>query len=102
MKTGTGAVVKSTDQVTVQYQGVLWRTGKVFDQSWGQSPATFSPSGVVKGFGKAMIGHKAGSQVVAIIPPSQGYGSSGSQDGTIKPTDTMVFVIDILATTPAG
>jgi peptidylprolyl isomerase len=44
---GTGAVVKSTDRVTVQYQGVIWRTGKVFDQSWGRSPATFLPSGVV-------------------------------------------------------
>jgi peptidylprolyl isomerase len=102
MKTGSGAAVKSTDQVTVQYQGVLWRTGKVFDQTWGRSPATFLPSQVVKGFGKALVGHKVGSQVVAIIPPSEGYGKTGSTDGSIKGTDTMVFVIDILATASAG
>jgi FKBP-type peptidyl-prolyl cis-trans isomerase len=103
MKTGTGAVVKATDQVTVQYQGVIWRTGKVFDQSWGQSPATFTPSGVVKGFGKALVGHRVGSQVVAIIPPKDGYGTSGQAGAGIKGTDTMVFVIDILsATSPAA
>jgi FKBP-type peptidyl-prolyl cis-trans isomerase len=102
MKTGTGAVVKSTDQVTVQYQGVLWRTGKVFDQSWGQSPATFLPSQVVPGFGKALIGHRVGSQVVAIVPPKDGYGSAGSSGAGIKGTDTMVFVVDILSATSAG
>lgn len=101
-RTGTGAVVKSTDQVTVQYQGVLWRDGRVFDQSWGKSPASFLPSGVVRGFGKALVGHRVGSQVVAIIPPAQGYGSAGEPRAGIKGTDTMVFVVDILATTPAG
>lgn len=96
-KVGTGATVKSGDSVTVQYQGVLWRTGTVFDQSWGKSPTTFATTQVVTGFGKALVGQKVGSQVVAIVPPSEGYGSKGSQDGTIKGTDTMVFVIDILA-----
>jgi peptidylprolyl isomerase len=94
--------VKKTDQVTVQYQGVLWRTGKVFDQSWGTSPASFLPTQVVPGFGKALIGHKVGSQVVAIIPPSQGYGSAGQSSAGIKGTDTMVFVVDILASAPAA
>ena len=94
---GSGTTVKSGDSVTVQYQGVLWRTGAIFDQSWGKSPTTFATTQVVKGFGAAIVGQKVGSQVVAIIPPADGYGSTGSQDGTIKGTDTMVFVIDILA-----
>ncbi|GAA2748417.1 FKBP-type peptidyl-prolyl cis-trans isomerase [Amnibacterium kyonggiense] len=96
-KVGTGQTVKSGDSVTVQYQGVLWRTGEIFDQSWGKSPTTFATTQVVKGFGDALVGQKVGSQVVAIIPPKDGYGTTGSQDGTIKGTDTMVFVIDILA-----
>lgn len=96
-KVGTGQTVKAGDSVTVQYQGVLWRTGKVFDQSWGKGPTTFATNQVVTGFGKALVGQKVGSQVVAIIPPAEGYGTTGSQDGTIKGTDTMVFVIDILA-----
>lgn len=96
-KVGTGTTVKSGDSVTVQYQGVLWRTGQIFDQSWGKSPTTFATTQVVKGFGDALVGQKVGSQVVAIIPPADGYGTTGSTDGTIKGTDTMVFVIDILA-----
>jgi FKBP-type peptidyl-prolyl cis-trans isomerase len=96
-KVGTGTTVKSGDSVTVQYQGVLWRTGAIFDQSWGKSPTTFATTQVVPGFGKALVGQKVGSQVVAIIPPAEGYGTTGSTDGTIKGTDTMVFVIDILA-----
>jgi peptidylprolyl isomerase len=96
-KVGTGTTVKSGDSVTVQYQGVLWRTGAIFDQSWGKSPTTFATTQVVPGFGKALVGQKVGSQVVAIIPPADGYGTTGSTDGTIKGTDTMVFVIDILA-----
>jgi peptidylprolyl isomerase len=97
---GSGDTVKSGDTVTVQYQGVLWRNGTVFDQSWGKSgPTSFATTAVVKGFGKALVGQKVGSQVVAIVPPSEGYGAAGS--GAIKGTDTMVFVIDILATTHA-
>jgi peptidylprolyl isomerase len=99
---GSGDTVKSGDTVTVQYQGTLWRTGAVFDQSWGKTgPTSFATTAVVKGFGAALVGQKVGSQVVAIVPPAQGYGSKGNSDGTIKGTDTMVFVIDILATTHA-
>lgn len=98
-KVGTGDTVKASDTVTVQYQGVIWRTGGVFDQSWGKTgPTSFKLSGVVKGFRLALVGQKVGSQVVAIIPPSYGYGSSGQSSAGIKGTDTMVFVVDILGT----
>lgn len=101
-KSGSGDTVKSGDTVTAQYQGVIWRTGAVFDQSWGRAPANFTTDGVVKGFATAMIGHKVGSQVVAILPPAQGYGTAGNAQAGITGTDDLVFVIDILATTHAG
>lgn len=98
LKKGTGQSVKSGDSVTVQYQGVNWRTGSVFDQSWGRAVATFSTTGVVKGFAAAVVGQSVGSQVVVIIPPADGYGTKGSPQAGIKGTDTLVFVIDILNT----
>jgi FKBP-type peptidyl-prolyl cis-trans isomerase len=99
---GMGDTVKSGDTVTVQYQGVLWRDGSVFDQSWGKSgPASFGTAAVVKGFRDALVGQKVGSQVVAIVPPADGYGKTGTANGRIKGTDTLVFVVDILATTHA-
>lgn len=97
LKQGDGEVVQSGDTVTVQYKGVLWRNGQMFDSSWSRGQvASFQTTGVVKGFQKALEGQKVGSQVIAIVPPADGYGSAGS--GEIKATDTMVFVIDILKT----
>jgi peptidylprolyl isomerase len=103
LKKGTGKVVKDGATVTVHYVGALWKDGKIFDSSWTRgAPATFPTTGVVVGFGKAMVGQKVGSQVVAVIPPADGYGPDGnvkdpSQPDQISGTDTMVFVIDILA-----
>lgn len=98
LKKGAGETVASGDSVTVQYQGVNWRTGKVFDQSWGRGLSTLQTSQVVPGFAKALVGQKVGSQVVAVIPPADGYGSAGQSQAGIKGTDTLVFVIDILQT----
>ncbi|HXD61616.1 MAG TPA: FKBP-type peptidyl-prolyl cis-trans isomerase [Lacisediminihabitans sp.] len=103
LKKGAGKTVKDGATVTINYTGALWATGKTFDSSWTRgAPATFATTGVVSGFGKAMIGQTVGSQVVAVIPPSEGYGADGNQadpnvPDEISGTDTMVFVIDILA-----
>ena len=96
-KVGTGATVQAGDTVTVQYTGVIWRNGTVFDSSWTRgTAATFATTQVITGFSKALVGQKIGSQVVAIIPPADGYGSAGQ--APILGTDTIVFVVDILGT----
>lgn len=98
LKKGDGAVVPDPANVTVQYQGTNWRTGEVFDESWGKGTLTpFSTDQVVSGFAQAMIGQTVGSQVVVIVPPADGYGEAGEAGAGIEPTDTLVFVIDILA-----
>jgi peptidylprolyl isomerase len=98
LKKGKGETVASGDEVTLQYQGVNWRTGKVFDQSWGRGLSTLQTTQVVPGFSKALVGQTVGSQVVAVIPPADGYGTTGNSQAGIKGTDTLVFVIDILKT----
>ncbi|WP_166996259.1 FKBP-type peptidyl-prolyl cis-trans isomerase [Paramicrobacterium fandaimingii] len=98
LKKGDGTTVEDGDSVTVQYQGVNWRTGEVFDQSWGDAPAQFGTGDVIAGFTKALVGQTVGSQVIAVIPPEDGYGATGSESAGIKGTDTLVFVVDILAT----
>ncbi|PFG30953.1 FKBP-type peptidyl-prolyl cis-trans isomerase [Paramicrobacterium agarici] len=98
LKKGDGITVEDGDSVTVQYQGVNWRTGEVFDQSWGDAPAQFGTGQVIAGFTKALVGQTVGSQVIAVIPPEDGYGAQGSESAGIKGTDTLVFVVDILAT----
>jgi peptidylprolyl isomerase len=36
-----------------------------------------------------------GGRRLVVIPPSLGYGASGS--GSIKPNETLIFVVDLLA-----
>ena len=103
LKKGTGTVVGEGDTVTVQYTGVIWASGKTFDSSWTKGePISFPTSGVIPGFGKALVGQSVGSQVMAVIPPAEGYGAAGVPKAGIGGTDTLVFVVDILGTTPAA
>jgi peptidylprolyl isomerase len=98
---GTGAKVATGDYVVVQYTGVIWRTGKVFDSSWSRAqPFAFndgaSPEQVIPGWDKGMLGQTVGSRVMLVIPPKDGYGTTGASQAGIKGTDTLVFAVDIL------
>jgi peptidylprolyl isomerase len=93
---GAGDVVAEGATVVVNYEGVNWNTGAVFDSSFDRgSPATFSTAEVIEGFRNAIVGQKIGSRVVVIIPSELGYGDAGSGD-LIKGGDTILFVVDIL------
>jgi FKBP-type peptidyl-prolyl cis-trans isomerase len=96
---GTGPVVKKGQTLVAQYDGVLWRTGKVFDSSYQHGAPAGFPIGVkqvIPAWDTALVGKNAGSRVLMVVPPKDGYGAQGSPDGTIKGTDTLVFVVDIL------
>jgi len=98
---GTGPVVKKGKLLIAQYEGVIWRTGKVFDSSWKHgAPAGFQIGAgqVIKGWDDGLVGKRIGSQVLLVVPPADGYGTSGSAQVGIKGTDTLVFVVDILGT----
>jgi len=104
---GRGELVKAGDSVTVQYKGWVWSNqldspfGVPFDSSWdaGRTPAPFNlttgDGGVISGFVKAIAGETVGSQVVASMPPADGYGAGG-KDPSIPGNATLLFVIDIL------
>ena len=102
LKKGDGAVVASGDTVLVQYTGVKWSDGSVFDSSWENgAPASFQTTGVVDGFRQALEGQTVGSQVLVVIPPALGYGEAGSSDNELA-GETLVFVVDILGTQHAA
>lgn len=94
---GKGAVVESGQTITVNYTGVLWDTGVVFDSSWKSgTPATFSigTGGVIPGWDKGLVGKTVGSQILLVVPPADGY--PDGQGTTIPAGATLVFVVDIL------
>jgi peptidylprolyl isomerase len=97
---GTGAVATKSSTVTVQYVGVLYKTGKQFDASWNDGsgqPVQFSlAGGVIKGWTEGIPGMRVGGRRELIIPPSLAYGKKGSPP-KIPPNSTLVFVIDLHA-----
>lgn len=102
LKKGDGPVVAAGDTVMLQYSGVRWSNGLVFDSSWGSgTPTALTTTDVIPGYKQALEGQTVGSQVLAVIPPADAYG-----EGEINEIDltgeTLVFVIDILETMPAA
>jgi peptidylprolyl isomerase len=94
---GNGATVKEGDSVLVNYTGVLWKDGTVFESSWDKgAPVTLdiAKGKSIPGFVTGIKGKKVGDQVLLVIPPDQAYGAQGN--GTVPGNATLVFVVDIL------
>jgi FKBP-type peptidyl-prolyl cis-trans isomerase len=95
---GTGPVAKVGQMVTVNYVGVLFRGGKLFDASWNRKQTFTFPLGqgqVIPGWDQGVPGMKVGGRRELIIPAKLAYGAQG-QPPTIPPNAPLVFVIDLL------
>jgi peptidylprolyl isomerase len=98
---GSGQKVVKGQYLIAQYTGYIWRTKKVFDSSWSSgSPFGFvvgaSPEQVIPGWDTGLAGQTVGSRVMLVIPPKDGYGTTGASQAGITGTDTLVFVVDII------
>jgi peptidylprolyl isomerase len=102
---GHGTTVAAGDTVVTNYVGEIWptkvgSTPTVFDSSFARgAPAGFvlGTGAVIPGFDKTLVGKRMGSRMLLSIPPADGYGSSGNSQAGISGTDTLVFVVDLLA-----
>ncbi|KGM14355.1 FKBP-type peptidyl-prolyl cis-trans isomerase [Cellulomonas bogoriensis] len=94
---GTGEQVSPGQVVTVQYTGVTWSDGEVFDTTWGNGklPAPFpiAVGLVVPAWDEGLVEQTVGSQVLLVAPPQWGYGGTETE----LADETLVFVVDILA-----
>jgi peptidylprolyl isomerase len=96
---GKGPAVKAGQTISAAYVGQIYGTGKVFDSSYQSGQLLERPVGagqLIPGFDKGLVGQTVGSRVLLVIPPADGYGTSGNAQAGIKGTDTLVFVVDIL------
>jgi peptidylprolyl isomerase len=96
---GTGQTAKAGDTITVNYVGVLYKTGKEFDSSWSRNTPFTTPLAagqVIPGWVQGIPGMKVGGRRELIIPSSLAYGTKGS--GTaIPPNSPLVFIVDLLS-----
>jgi len=94
--TGAGPKVAAGQQLTVNYVGVTYKDGKVFDSSWTRGePATFpvGTGGLIKGWDEGLVGQTVGSRLQLDIPAEKAYGEKPSGG---QPAGDLRFVVDIL------
>jgi peptidylprolyl isomerase len=96
---GAGAEALSGSSVAVHYVGVSWSNGKQFDSSWDRGDHFRFKLGagqVIAGWDGGVAGMRVGGRRRLTIPPDLGYGSRGAGK-VIKPNETLVFVVDLVA-----
>ena len=99
LEQGTGDEVRAGQNIDVHYLGQVWGGG-IFDNSYDRRSSIQFPIGVgavISGWDESLVGQQIGSRVLVSIPPHQGYGPNGHPGAGIRGTDTLVFVVDILA-----
>jgi peptidylprolyl isomerase len=93
---GSGPIARSGSQLTVNYTGVSYSTGKTFDSSFGKQPFPFQLGAgqVIPGWDRGLEGMRVGGRRELTIPAGLAYGPQGQ--GPIKPNETLIFQIDLL------
>lgn len=100
---GDGPEVKKGQTVAVNYVGMRWEDGKVFDSSYKNgTPTTLPLESVIPGWSEGLVGKKTGSRVLIAIPTDKAYGTKDEvkeSDNPSAPAGELVFVVDILGAT---
>jgi FKBP-type peptidyl-prolyl cis-trans isomerase len=95
---GTGPKPAATDSVVCNYRGALLDNTE-FDSSYKRGqPATFSVTGVIKGWTEALQLMPVGSKWQLFIPSNLAYGERSQ--GPIGPNATLVFDLELLSIAP--
>ena len=94
-KDGDGDSPVAGKRVKVHYHGTL-PDGTVFDSSVERGkPATFSVTGVIKGFSEALMLMKPGAKWRVFIPSELGYGTRGA-GAKIGPNQVLIFDLELI------
>lgn len=93
---GSGVIAVPCSDVSVKYVGRL-TNGAGFDSSYNLYPngITFTLGRLIAGWQVGIPLIQKGGSIILYIPPSLGYGSTGSGT-TIPPNSNLVFKIDLL------
>jgi peptidylprolyl isomerase len=96
---GDGDEATAGTTAVVHYVGVAHSTGEEFDASYNRGdPLSFrlGAGQVIQGWDQGVQGMKVGGRRQLVIPPHLGYGDRGA-GGVIKPGETLIFVVDLIA-----
>src|SRR6201986_129906 len=94
---GSGTTLTKSDALAANFVLYFWqgKSSSLKANTFTSSPTVIGGT-MLPGLESALIGKKVGSRILAVIPPSQGYGTSGNSQLGITGSTTLVFVIDVL------
>src|SRR6266568_4643207 len=94
---GNGAAFTKSEAMAANFVLYFWSgTASTLKANTFTSSPTVIGGTMLPGLESALIGKKVGSRILAVIPPAQGYGTSGNAQLGITGSTTLVFVIDML------
>jgi FKBP-type peptidyl-prolyl cis-trans isomerase len=95
---GTGPTLTTSESLLGNFVLYDWSgtTHKLLGSTYSSGSPTLFSTSLLPGLETALIGQKAGSRVIAVIPPADGFGSKGNSQIGVSPTDTLVFVVDMI------
>jgi FKBP-type peptidyl-prolyl cis-trans isomerase len=94
---GTGTTLTKKTALAANFVLYFWSgtTSSLKANTFTSSPTVIGGT-MLPGLESALVGKKVGSRILAVIPPAQGYGTSGNSQLGITGSTTLVFVIDVL------
>lgn len=98
LRKGQGPIPKAEDRVTVHYRAKKI-DGTEFDNSYSRNkPALIPVNAVMAGWSEALQLMPTGSLYRLFLPPHLAYGErQAGARGEIKPNETLIFEVDLLA-----
>ena len=96
---GKGAKLSKANSVTFNYALYNGKDGKQIESSFGKKTAgvDLSSGQLMPGLSKGLTGQLVGSRLLIAIPPVDAFGDKGNAQAGFGPTDTAVFVIDVVS-----
>jgi FKBP-type peptidyl-prolyl cis-trans isomerase len=96
---GSGPVVRPGDYVLFDVAAKVWAGDRLVLDTF----ANHQPQGLPLPAGlpawRHLAGQRAGSRVLEVVPPRDGFGRRGDASVNVTGTDTLIFVIDLLTAT---
>jgi peptidylprolyl isomerase len=97
---GHGPVVRPDDYVLFNVQGKVWAGDReIMDSYTNRQPQGLPLTSALPAW-RHLAGQRVGSRVLMVVPPRDGFGRLGDPQANIMPTDTLVFVFDLLGAVP--
>jgi peptidylprolyl isomerase len=96
---GGGVAVEKDMTVVIRYLGQVYGAAEPFADNYTTAPTTFRVGSgeVIEAWDKMVRGTTVGSRILVEAPPKLTYGTAGRPDLGITGTDTLYYVLDVVA-----